>query len=262
MQGYNIINSFLNACLLERSEACTYAQYHEHVKMHDVIRDMALWIACEREAPKKKFFVRARVGSIKALNVENWEGVRMSLADSGIEDLRGTPTCPNLQTLFLNGNNLKVIGDGFFQFMCNLRVLNLSSNWNLYELPEGILELVLLECLDLSWTGIKQLPIKLNRLSKLKYLDLTETRIQKIPRQLICKFSKLQTFKIDMTWLILAPNLTTLHVRFCKRIEEIISEDANVIGVPNPSLFAKLERLYLSNLPKLRSIYWDTLPFP
>lgn len=109
MQGYNIINSLLNACLLERDEDVKF------VRMHDVIHDMLLWIARECEALEKKFLVRVGEGSIEAFDVGNWEGVRMSLVKNGIEDLRGNLTYPNLQTLFLIDNKLKVISDGFFQ---------------------------------------------------------------------------------------------------------------------------------------------------
>ncbi|WRX26601.1 NB-ARC - like 10 [Theobroma cacao] len=118
MQGYNIINSLLNACLLERDEDVKF------VRMHDVIHDMLLWIA--------------RIRSIETLDV-NWEGVRMSLVKNGIEDLRGTPTYPNLQTLFLSNSKLK-------------------------ELPKGISKLISLGYLDLSFTRIKELPIELNRM--------------------------------------------------------------------------------------------------
>ncbi|WRX26662.1 Leucine-rich repeat - like 10 [Theobroma cacao] len=128
MQGEGIIKHLVNACLLERC-----GDFADRIKMHDVICDMALWIARECEAPEKRFFVRTGVRSIKAVDDENWKVVRMSLAYSRIEDLEGTPTCPNLQTLFLNDNKLKVISDGFFQFMHNLKVLNLSSNHSLSE---------------------------------------------------------------------------------------------------------------------------------
>ncbi|XP_021298470.1 probable disease resistance protein At1g12290 [Herrania umbratica] len=192
MQGEDIIKHLVNACLLERC-----GDFANRVKMHDVICDMALWIARECEALEKRFFVRTGVRSIKVVDDENWKVVRMSLAYGRIEDLEGTPTCPNLQTLFLNNNQLKVIRDGFFQFMHNLKVLNLSSNHSLCELPQGISELVSLECLDLQKTKITELPIQLKKLSKLKYLDLRGTIcLFKIPRQLIRKFSMLQIFKI------------------------------------------------------------------
>ncbi|MBA0598609.1 hypothetical protein Gorai_008365, partial [Gossypium raimondii] len=50
-------------------------------------------------------------------------------------------------------------------------------------------------------------------------------------------------------------------------MEEILSEEklgevACVDGIPYLKPFLKLETLYLSCLPKLKSIYWDALPFP
>ncbi|KAK8525056.1 hypothetical protein V6N12_029904 [Hibiscus sabdariffa] len=55
LQGYRIINSLCSACLLESDgEGC--------VKMHDVVRDMALWITCELEAGERKFYAKAEVG--------------------------------------------------------------------------------------------------------------------------------------------------------------------------------------------------------
>ncbi|MBA0695059.1 hypothetical protein Goari_005295 [Gossypium aridum] len=67
----------------------------------------------------------------------------------------------------------------------------------------------------------------------------------------------------DMTWLILAPNLKTLSIFGCAKMEEILSEGKlGVIGIPYPKPFLKLESLDLRLLPKLKSIYWDALPFP
>ncbi|EOY25576.1 Disease resistance protein family [Theobroma cacao] len=222
MQGYSIINFLCNACLLERCEDAIF------VKMHDVIRDMALWIARECEAPEKKFLVRERVKLNTTYDVENWKGVRMSLSYSEIEVLRGTPRCPNLQTLFLNENNLMMISDGLFQFMRNLRVLSLYANFSLCELPKGISNLVSLECLNLSHTGIMELPIELNRLSKLKVLNLHETlQLQKIPRQFICKFSALQVFGMSVLFDI---------------CEDLVDED-NVLNGDHEGLIEELKCL-------------------
>nr|KJB68107.1 hypothetical protein B456_010G225900 [Gossypium raimondii] len=71
----------------------------------------------------------------------------------------------------------------------------------------------------------------------------------------------------DVTWLILAPNLRFLSIYGCAKMEEILSEEklgevTDVVGIPNPKPFMKLETLDLGNLPELKSIYWDTLPFP
>ncbi|MBA0598585.1 hypothetical protein Gorai_008342 [Gossypium raimondii] len=50
-------------------------------------------------------------------------------------------------------------------------------------------------------------------------------------------------------------------------MEEILSEGklsevAGVIGIPYSKPFLKLETLHLFDLAKLKSMYWDALPFP
>ncbi|XVF11249.1 hypothetical protein REPUB_Repub08aG0010300 [Reevesia pubescens] len=192
IQGHYIIGSLIDACLLEEVDAWG-------IKMHDVIRDMSLWIARECEEEKWKFFVQARYGLTKAPEVGKWESIhRMSLMENGIENLVEAPNCPHLQTLFLNKNKLKVINNDFFQFMCGLRVLDLSENLYLEELPVEISKLVSLVSLDLSNKRLIQLPLKLKALEKLKCLRLEDVWQSQIiiPRQLISAFSKLQVLRI------------------------------------------------------------------
>lgn len=71
----------------------------------------------------------------------------------------------------------------------------------------------------------------------------------------------------DLTWLLFAPNLTNLEVSFSDRLEDIINEEKALNSVTGDEAgmiipFQKLEKLQLWNLPKLKSIYWNTLPFP
>ncbi|KAG8502107.1 hypothetical protein CXB51_002179 [Gossypium anomalum] len=188
-QGHFIIGSLIDACLLEK-------EGNHVVKMHDVIRDMTLWIAGESE--KEKFFIKSGVQLKEQPKAKKWEEVtRMSLMDNQIENLTEILECPNLQTLFLGSNDLMVIMDDFFNFMPMLRVLDLSSNWNLKELPVAIAKLVSLEHLNLSETRIKKLPVELKALAKLKYLNLEKTNnLRMIPQQLISSFSKLQVLKM------------------------------------------------------------------
>ncbi|MFQ6663045.1 hypothetical protein Gotur_030702 [Gossypium turneri] len=189
-QGHFIIGSLVDACLLEKG------QNNIRVKMHDVIRDMALWIAGESE--KEKFFVKSGIQLKEQPKAKKWEEVtRMSLMENQIEHLTEILECPNLQTLFLGRNRLRVIINDFFNFMPMLRVLDLSRNMTFEELPIGIAKLVSLEHLNLSWTGIKNLPVELKALRKLKYLNLETTRkLSMIPQQLISSFSKLQVLKM------------------------------------------------------------------
>ena len=81
---------------------------------------------------------------------------RISLMGNQIEELRGSPYCPTLSTLFLCDNSLKRIAEGFFLFMPNLlRVLDLSKN-SITALPMGISNLVSLQYLNLSYSNIKE----------------------------------------------------------------------------------------------------------
>ncbi|TYH68227.1 hypothetical protein ES332_D06G243600v1 [Gossypium tomentosum] len=195
MESNDIISSLLNACLSENGGEING---EECVKMHDVIRDMALWITDNSEATENNFFVRAGDQFYEEPDVKAWESVkRMSVMTNKIEVLKETPKCPNLRTLFLSQNELQVISDGFFQLMPHLTVLDLSRNLRLRVLPEGISQLVCLECLDLSYTGISELPVGLKSLRKLKMLDLSYMHnLRKIPQHLISSFSQLQIFRM------------------------------------------------------------------
>ncbi|TYH86125.1 hypothetical protein ES332_D01G020800v1 [Gossypium tomentosum] len=189
-QGRFIIGSLIEACLLEK------VRFSDRVRIHDVVRDMALWIVGEFE--KDKFLVKSGVQLKELPEAEKWEEItRMSLMDNQNENLTEILECPNLQTLFLSSNDLKVIMDDFFNSMPMLRVLNLSNNTNLEELSVGIAKLVSLEHLNLSFTKIRKLPVELRALEKLKYLNLEWTRdLEMIPQQLISSFSKLQVLKM------------------------------------------------------------------
>ncbi|CAK9153515.1 unnamed protein product [Ilex paraguariensis] len=161
-QGYDIIDTLLQACLLEKVSSDT-------VKMHDVIREMALWIGREYEKQTDKFLVRA-----------------------------GKPTCSKLTTLLLNENRLKKISSGFFQSMRALKVLDLSTNKFLGALPLEIGELTSLQYLNISHTWISRLPVQLQNLVNLKILDMEDTKCDQTSiLQMIAGLSFLQVLKIN-----------------------------------------------------------------
>ncbi|KAL6334030.1 hypothetical protein AAG906_000085 [Vitis piasezkii] len=178
-QGYNIIGTLIHACLLEEGNI------DYKVKLHDVIRDMALWIARETGKEQDKFLVKAGSTLTEAPEVAEWMGPkRISLMNNQIEKLTGSPICPNLSTLFLGENSLKMITDSFFQFMPNLRVLDLSMN-TMTELPQE----------SLIWFHYK-LPIELKNLGNLKCLVLSDMpQLSSIPEQLISSLLMLQSLK-------------------------------------------------------------------
>ncbi|KAH9714957.1 putative disease resistance protein [Citrus sinensis] len=222
--GWGVLGALVRACLLEEGG--------DDVKMHDMIRDMALWIANEIE--EEKFLVRAGVGLTDAPKIEEWEGVkRISLTENKIQSLPQIPNCPRLQTLLLADNHIKEITESFFQSLPSLRVLNLSENDSLTELPAGISSLVSLHHLDLSWTDIRGLPQELKALVNLRYLNLEYTfEISRIPEQLISSFSKLQV----------------LRMLRCGSNHRPIVEEGNVLSDDAESLMKEIHCLEQLNL--------------
>ncbi|RVW23561.1 Disease resistance protein RPS2 [Vitis vinifera] len=192
-QGRKIINNLKHACLLE---SC----HDEMVKMHDLIRDMALWLYSECGMEKNKVLVCNKVSGLKEVQeISKWkEAERMSLWDRNVEKLPETLLCPNLKTLFVREcYKLKTIPSGFFQFIPLLRVLDLSHNHRITELPAGIGELKALEYLNLSSTGIRELPIELKNLKNLASLFLDEIyALEIIPSGVILSLTSLKLFSM------------------------------------------------------------------
>ncbi|WCJ40588.1 Disease resistance protein (CC-NBS-LRR class) family [Euphorbia peplus] len=69
---------------------------------------------------------------------------------------------------------------------------------------------------------------------------------------------------VEVTWVVLVPNLAILKVRNCEEMKEVISSRRieEICNEDNWEPFAKLEILTLENLPELKSICWKMLPFP
>ncbi|ONI16140.1 hypothetical protein PRUPE_3G080600 [Prunus persica] len=186
-ESYHIIGTLLTSCLLEDEG--------DSVKMHDVIRDMALWLACDLGKEGENILVDT--GAYHAPNVAKWNAKRVSLMGSGIKSLDETPRSPNLLTLFLRGIFLKRIVDDFFDFMPTLRVLDLSENVLITQLPTGVANLVSLQHLNLSKTGIKWLPEELAACARLKYLNLEHTfKLDYVPPNLLSSFPLLEVLRI------------------------------------------------------------------
>ncbi|KAH0863667.1 hypothetical protein HID58_080878 [Brassica napus] len=170
-QGYRIIGILVNACLLMPVDT------FEIVTMHDVLRQMALWVASNFGKEEEKFIVKTGAGLHQMPQVRDWKAVRrMSLANNEIKNISISPVCPNLTTLLLAYNNLVNISGEFFLSMPNLVILDLCSNKNLTKLPEEVSSLVSLRYLDLSRTRLENLPVGFGKLIQLRYLDLSDVQ--------------------------------------------------------------------------------------
>ncbi|XP_039063714.1 probable disease resistance protein At1g12290 [Hibiscus syriacus] len=80
MQGDHIINSLIYACLLERAQESFDGE--EYVKMHDVIRDMCLWITGELEEKEQSFFVKSGAQLLEEPDVKAWEAAKKNVDDA------------------------------------------------------------------------------------------------------------------------------------------------------------------------------------
>ncbi|KAF3596919.1 hypothetical protein DY000_02027818 [Brassica cretica] len=144
-KGYELLCTLIRANLL--TEFGTIK-----VGMHDVIREMALWIATDLGKQKESFVVQAAVGLHDVPKVKDWGAVRrMSLIGNHIKDItQPISMCSQLTTLLLQKNGLDY-------------------------LSEQISELTSLQYLDVSYTNIRQLPASFRGLKKLTHLNLTGT---------------------------------------------------------------------------------------
>ncbi|PIA29501.1 hypothetical protein AQUCO_05900014v1 [Aquilegia coerulea] len=215
-------------CLLESVDVwdLTYAEMSDGVKMHDLIRDMALRIT------SKHFMVKA--GSpLQVLPSEvEWEEVleRASFMKNRISKVSISPRCPKLSTLFLGGNCfLSSIAHDFFVHMQCLRVLDLRCDWDkensrLLLLLDSISDLVNLHDLRLSWcTKLKKVP-SLAKLVRLRRLELNNTAIEELPEgmEMLGKLSCLNLHVVKLRAKIpmgLISKLSTLQELYLGGIE-------------------------------------------
>ncbi|KAK3219703.1 hypothetical protein Dsin_013673 [Dipteronia sinensis] len=194
-EGKYIIGSLKLACLLETGrEAIEIGKCY--VKMHDVLRDMALWIASEQ---KSKILVQEYVelSEVKSSMVKWTKARRISLWRLNIATFTKSPSCSCLltTTLFVRDTDLVRFPNNFFRSMCALIVLDLSRNEKLIELPAEIGELINLQYLNVSFTNIKTLPIEVKKLRQLRILRFEDTlHLQNIPAGVIPCLSSLQVF--------------------------------------------------------------------
>ncbi|KAJ0075717.1 hypothetical protein Patl1_34097 [Pistacia atlantica] len=185
--GKFIIRSLKHACLLEM-----VGDSNDYVKMHDVLRDMALWSASLKE---NKIFVFENQESIKKHGTATWkEAVRISLWGRSVKLFSETPCCPRLLTFVVRQTSVDTFPSPFFQSMHAMKVLDLSKNIFLTRLP-AMLEMINLQYLNLSETDIEELPIMASSLTKLRFLLLDGTRnLKAISEGVISSLSSLQVF--------------------------------------------------------------------
>lgn len=193
-KGHFMIDKLENACLLESFITEDFG----YVRMHDLIRDMALQIMNSRA------MVKAGVQLKEFPDEEQWtEGLmQVSLMRNDIEEVPPnlSPRCTNLATLLLCGNHkLELITDSFVKRFCLLQFLDLSFT-AIKELPGSISGLVHLYGLCLMGCyKLRHVP-SLAKLRKLKMLNFRNAPLEEVPHGIDLLF-KLRYLNLDGTTL-------------------------------------------------------------
>ncbi|XP_065862254.1 disease resistance protein At4g27190 [Euphorbia lathyris] len=169
--GIALVENLKDSCMLEQGEGSSST-----VRMHNVLRDVAVWISKERG-----FFCQAGLSLTQIPCKLQKSYTKISFMNNKITRL---PTqllrCPDLTVLLLQGNPLEKIPDNFFREVTALRVLNLSGTL-IKSLPPSLLYLMELRTLLLrDCCHLEKLP-PLGDLIELRVLDLCGTRLRDLP---------------------------------------------------------------------------------
>ncbi|XP_050271474.1 probable disease resistance protein At1g61300 isoform X2 [Quercus robur] len=179
-KGHAMLNKLENSCLLE--SVADQNKDMKWVKMHDLIRDMALQIT----STSPRFLVEAAVYLRNFPNIEKWaENLeKVSLMHNYISEVPSnlSPKCRRLSTLLLSSNHtLTLIPNSFFVHMHALQVLDLSDT-GLEILPDSVSGLENLTALLLRGCyRLKYVP-SLAKMKVLMKLDFSHSGIKEVPQ--------------------------------------------------------------------------------
>ncbi|KAL3748257.1 hypothetical protein ACJRO7_009489 [Eucalyptus globulus] len=172
-EGASILGDLKRACLLESGPYNVYER--ATVKMHDVICDMATWIARDHGQRENKLLVIENEEDMSAEMISKWrEAEKVSIWGNLIANInRAPPMCSQLETLVVRETKVRLVPKGFFESMTAcLKVLDLSNNENIVSFPKEICNLISLQYLNLSNTYISELPKEIKNLTRLRWLLL------------------------------------------------------------------------------------------
>lgn len=270
-KGHHIAERIKDANLLEE----VYVNDKYYVKMHDLLRDLAIWITSTSPSNHgPKFMVKSGIKLHEPPKVEKWTEVdRISLMMNDIRDIPFEPDCPNLVSLLMNENLcLTGIPSSFFEAMqslqvldlsktsiqqltfsssslLNLRALNLRECTKLKQVPSlGLLKE--LQFLDLKHSGIAVLPQDFEHLVKLKRLNLSRTPLKKIPRDALSRFLSMESLLMSGTSINWAKENEQKHVN-CATLHEL----SNLTHLAH----LKINIDDINSLPQEWSGQWPTL---
>ncbi|XP_030928431.1 probable disease resistance protein At4g27220 [Quercus lobata] len=276
------INSLKDSSLLLE---CSTEKF---VKMHDMVRDIGLWITSKGD---NEFKLIACTRLERNTNFER--ATAISLIDFNTKQLPDKLVCPRLNILLLRGiQSSKNISNALFEGMNCLKVLSLhhiilstqslklSTNLRTLYLENcdfsddlsSLGKLKRLETLSFYRCGINALPSELGEMVSLKMLDLTGcNQLQQIPPNVIGRLSQLEELIISSrfknwdvegtTSEISNPNLSELNSLL--RLVNL-SLELNSNHLPKGFVFPDLHRYFIVIGEQLSTPVppWQTLGEP
>jgi len=204
-QVHVAIQDLKACCLLLGTET------EEHVRVHDLVRDVAIQIASSKEYG---FMVLEKW----PMSIESFEAcTTISLMGNKLTELPEGLECPQLKVLMLELDYGLYVPQRFFEGMKEIEVLSLEGgclSLQSLELSTKLQSLVLIrcQCKDLIWLrklqrlkilvfkwclSIEELPDEIGELKELRLLDVTGCqRLRRIPVNLIGRLKKLEELLI------------------------------------------------------------------
>ncbi|PIA50771.1 hypothetical protein AQUCO_01200190v1 [Aquilegia coerulea] len=149
------------------------------LKMHDLFRELAIDIV--RKEPE--FLIKAGQGLKEAPYFWEWDNLKnISLMRNQIDILEDLEFyCPNISTLLLQDNPLSYVSPSFFTSLPGIQFLDMSYS-GIEELPSSLSTLVNLRVLFLqNCNSLEKIP-SVENLKKLQVLNLRGTSIKDLPK--------------------------------------------------------------------------------
>ncbi|XVF70767.1 hypothetical protein PTKIN_Ptkin11bG0188700 [Pterospermum kingtungense] len=238
------------------------------VKMHDMVRDVALWMVSRKE---NGFMMKSEVGLKEWPKNEHFEPCRaVSLTASKLQEFPAGLVCPNLEILLLGGDNPMTISSTSFKGMKAIKAITLCSMIlapNVLQFPSNLRTLSLKHCelSDISSLGklrslemlsfyecnIEELPDEIRELNNLKLLDLSSCwNMTRIPPNLIGRLSQLEELYLGYSsftdWKIVGTNgevnnASLSELNSLPRLA-VLSLRVHSLTFPDGFVFPKLKR--------------------
>ncbi|KAI3965233.1 hypothetical protein MKX01_008944 [Papaver californicum] len=276
-EGHDVIRCLKDACLLETG-ILVGVKFEDWVKMHDVVRDLAIWVASDLGKKKGTYLTLEAQSTLKLHEWEKAERISL-IGNTAVKELNGSPHCSNLLTLFLQGKSSIAISDDFFRFMPMLKVLHMCGVM-LKKLPTSLFSLSKLQYLYMSEYDEDDVLTSgsLSSLSELKFLSLSEScchwEVEGGPslyeleslQHLICLEITIGT-GLALQRLVTSPKLqrctTVLRIKYCPGITSLtlvpssLSSPVSLFSLASMIRLKALALIDCDELEELRIMSWD-----